>query len=242
MGGRDEADLFALDPSPALRGADQGEGPPEPFEPGGSAGGEAGVDLGVGGRSQPQRGVVVENHAKISASVNADQGGEAKEENHEGEGGDSLVPGGTGSPKDTGEEHDANGHPEAGAGDPRPNTSWQPGGDDLVPTKIGRLQLRGLAGILKVLAGSAVQGINPEGLFPGEDGGAYLSTLPLGVAEVEKGTGGGSLSGSFAKRASGAGEVIGVIGVGAFGEGRRERGRGAGGGRAEPKQKGEAQT
>src|ERR1035441_5388746 len=70
------------------------------------------------------------------------------------------------------------------ARDPRPPVHRQPGRDDLVPCQFGGFELGGLAGKAEVLARSVVVGVQPQGLFPGEDSLAGAVALPLGVAQA----------------------------------------------------------
>src|ERR1017187_1898596 len=140
---------------------------------------------------QPQRGVLLKREADPCAGLHAEQGGDAEQEDHERQRGSRLLPGGFASAQQSRKSAHTDSQPQAAARDPRPPVHRQPGGDDLVPCQFGGFELSGLAGKAEVLARGVVEGVQPQGLFPGEDSLAGAVALPLGVAQVLQRPGGG---------------------------------------------------
>src|ERR1035441_7797599 len=140
---------------------------------------------------QPQRGVLLECEADPRAGLDAEKGGNAEQEDHQRQRGSRLLPGGFASAQQPRKSAHTDSQPQAAARDPRPPVHRQPGRDDLVPCQFGGFELGGLAGKAEVLARRVVEGVQPQGLFPGEDSLAGAVALPLGVAPALQRPGGG---------------------------------------------------
>src|SRR5881296_3053572 len=94
------------------------------------------------------------------------------------------MPGGFAQAQDAGQSDHADGDPKADASEPCPVVDGQPGGNDFEPRQIRRLKLGRFARKTEVEARRLVERIEPERLFPGENGRADASVLPFSVAEV----------------------------------------------------------
>ena len=87
-----------------------------------------------------------------------------------------------------------------------------------MPAELGCVELGHFTDVEQVVVGRLLEGIQPEGPFPGEDGGAGFAPLPFGVAEVLEDAGGGMCIGQFLECLGGLHVIPGAVGGGSKGE------------------------